>query len=62
MNTRTELQPLYPMPMIELNDVEIEDISGGNPAVAAAAAVVALGGAALDLGYKLGGMLYKATH
>jgi hypothetical protein len=67
MNTRTELQPAalqpaYPMAMVELNDLEIEDISGGNPAVAAAAAVVALGGAALDLGYKLGGMLYKATH
>ncbi|QOL50858.1 hypothetical protein [Massilia litorea] len=67
MNTRTELQPAalqpaYPMAMVELNDLEIEDVSGGNPAVAAAAAVVALGGAALDLGYKLGGMLYKATH
>lgn len=47
--------------MNELSDEEINVVSGGSPMVVAAAAV-ALGSAALDLGYKLGGMLYKATH
>lgn len=62
MNTIMRLAPAYSMEMVELSDREIEDIAGGNPAVVAAAGVVALGGAALDLGYKLSGMLYKAMH
>lgn len=48
--------------MLELDEQDIQSVSGGVPAVAATAAVVALGGAALDLGYKLGGMLYRALH
>lgn len=48
--------------MFELNEHDIEQVSGGFAHVAVATAVVALGGAALDFGYKLGGMLYRATH
>ncbi|WP_296942671.1 hypothetical protein [uncultured Massilia sp.] len=46
----------------ELSDDEVTIVSGGLPVVAVAAGIVALGGSALDFGYKLGGMLYKITH
>lgn len=46
----------------ELNNDEVISISGGLPIIAVTAGILALGGSALDLGYKLGGMLYKATH
>lgn len=46
----------------ELNDDEVTEISGGIPAIALTAGIIALGGASLDFGYKLGGMLYRATH
>ncbi|KQQ88388.1 hypothetical protein [Massilia sp. Leaf139] len=62
MNTIMQLQPAATMAMVELDEHEITHISGGHPAVIATTAVIALGSAALDMGYKLGGMLYKAMH
>lgn len=46
----------------ELNDLEVEHISGGFPPLVIAAGAIALGNAALDFGHKLGGMIYRALH
>lgn len=62
MNTFVNAEQAGKFEMYQLDDGDIEVVSGGLPAIAAAAAAVALGGAALDLGYKLGGMMYKALH
>lgn len=62
MNTAFDMTLANNSLMYEIDDHEIDLVSGGFPPVAVAAAAVALGGAALDMGYKLGGMLYKALH
>lgn len=48
--------------IIELNNLEIDYISGGHPAAIAAAALVTLGNSALNFGRNLGATAYRILH
>ncbi|MGX4643164.1 class IIb bacteriocin, lactobin A/cerein 7B family [Massilia sp. SYSU DXS3249] len=62
MNALDSVAQNHNFQFYELNDYEVENISGGFPPLVAAAAAIAVGNAALDFGHKLGGMLYRALH